>query len=167
MNIRFVEALMLSAVSMILKVSLLLAAVAIAQALLQRRTSAATRHQMWSLTVAGLLILPLLSAGLPRWDVAVLPATATPPEVVSGFHPTSLGAGSRTVTGHISREPGAVRLEPDTADANGLLEVAPDAESAPEASAAIHIPWTMAMTTVYLTGTLLLFVRLAVEHIAI
>ncbi len=51
---------------------LMLAAVA-ATALL-RRSSAALRHRVWSLTFAALLLLPGLSAALPEWRLAVLPA---------------------------------------------------------------------------------------------
>jgi len=38
---------------------------------LLRRASAATRHGIWSLALAGLFLLPLLSVGLPSWLVPV------------------------------------------------------------------------------------------------
>ena len=41
-------------------------------ALAARRASAATRHLIWTFALAGALVLPLLSAVLPR--VAALPA---------------------------------------------------------------------------------------------
>ena len=34
-----------------------------------RRTSAASRHAVWMLAMAGLLLLPLLSTTLPEWRV--------------------------------------------------------------------------------------------------
>lgn len=40
-----------------------------------RRASAASRHLIGVLGMVGLVILPLLSAGLPRWRVAMLPAS--------------------------------------------------------------------------------------------
>ena len=55
---------------------LLLAAWALTLAM--RRASAATRHLVWLLTFAGLLLLPLLSLTLPPRPVAVLPAA--PPD---------------------------------------------------------------------------------------
>jgi beta-lactamase regulating signal transducer with metallopeptidase domain len=42
-----------------------------------RRSSAAARHLVWLVAIAAMLVLPLLSASLPAWRVALLP----PPEV--------------------------------------------------------------------------------------
>jgi beta-lactamase regulating signal transducer with metallopeptidase domain len=55
-----------------LKGFVLLAVIALL-ALAMRQTSAARRHLVWLLGVVGLLILPLLSAALPAWQVHVLP----------------------------------------------------------------------------------------------
>ena len=38
-----------------------------------RRASAATRHLLWSLSLLGLLTLPVLTYGLPTWRVSILP----------------------------------------------------------------------------------------------
>jgi beta-lactamase regulating signal transducer with metallopeptidase domain len=42
---------------------------ALAVAFLLRHRAAATRHLVWGVTLTGVLLLPLLSATLPRWDV--------------------------------------------------------------------------------------------------
>src|SRR6185436_5526216 len=62
MSMPFVAAEMTTAVWAIVKVSVLMAAAALAHALPRRRTSAATRHMVWTLGIVGLLLLPLLSA---------------------------------------------------------------------------------------------------------
>src|SRR5690349_14122734 len=56
---------------------------------LVRRASAALVHRLWSLTLLGLLLLPLLSLALPAWRLPLLPGTSGPPEPVM---PTSLVA---------------------------------------------------------------------------
>lgn len=42
-----------------------------------RRASASTRHLLWTLALAGLLFLPLLSTVLPAWHAPVLPASVS------------------------------------------------------------------------------------------
>jgi len=69
-----------------------------AAVLFLRRASAATRHLAWTLGLAGTLLLPALSLGLPRWEVplvrlatdepATIAASATPPVRVPGPHAT-------------------------------------------------------------------------------
>lgn len=54
------------------RASALLAIAAIAQTLLRRRASAATRHLVWTLAIVSILMLPAVSALLPRWDTAVV-----------------------------------------------------------------------------------------------
>jgi len=46
-----------------------------------RRASAATRHWVWSLALAGLLVLPVLSLTLPSWRIGLLPSLADKSEV--------------------------------------------------------------------------------------
>jgi len=79
MSVLFIEAAF--------KTSFLLAAAAATNALLSRRTSAASRHLVWTLAVVGLLLLPILSAALPRWEIpvriAIPAAPATAPALQS------------------------------------------------------------------------------------
>jgi beta-lactamase regulating signal transducer with metallopeptidase domain len=60
-----------------LKASLILLA-AFGVTRLMRRASAAARHLVWTLALAGVLVLPLLGAVLPAWHVRALPELATP-----------------------------------------------------------------------------------------
>ena len=60
-----------------IRASVLVAAVAAALRL--HRGSAATRHYVWTLALASLLLLPALSLALPRWEIPVLPAADDEP----------------------------------------------------------------------------------------
>ena len=71
-----------AALSVVVKASVLLSLAAIAQLALRRRASAATRHAIWIVTLAGVLILPVLMSVLPSWPVIVRTtsvASAPPP----------------------------------------------------------------------------------------
>jgi beta-lactamase regulating signal transducer with metallopeptidase domain len=64
--------------TLLLKASVILLVAAASQLALRRRASAAMRHGLWTLAIAALLALPLLSASLPALAVAV-PAWSTEP----------------------------------------------------------------------------------------
>ena len=65
---------------------------------LMRRGSAAARHLVWTLALAGVLILPLLGAVLPAWRVRALPevAAAVPSSPVSPTVSFAFKANERT-----------------------------------------------------------------------
>ena len=52
---------------------LLLLLIAAGATLLLRRSSAALRHMVWTLSVAGLILVPTLSIALPQFHVPLLP----------------------------------------------------------------------------------------------
>lgn len=62
---------------MAIKGVLLLSVAGVASAML-RRYGAAVRHLVWSLALAGLVVLPVLSLALPKLQVAILPTWAEP-----------------------------------------------------------------------------------------
>jgi len=66
-----VDPAMSAVLSIVLKASLLFAAVGLLQALLRRRASAASRHFVLTLGVVGALALPMLAATVPAWPVVV------------------------------------------------------------------------------------------------
>jgi beta-lactamase regulating signal transducer with metallopeptidase domain len=90
---------------MTIKASALLAIAFVVQAVIHRRASAATRHLVWTLSVAAVLLLPVLSLTLPQWPVMTLVGTAAArvdpgPEMVDvvADEPSaggSLGPGTR------------------------------------------------------------------------
>ena len=74
--------------------SALILGIAAMTALVLRRAAAASRHLVWSLALASLLVLPLLSVALPAWQWPVFPdeflaheslsATTTPSTAAAG-----------------------------------------------------------------------------------
>src|SRR5688572_28996652 len=55
----------------IAKATLLFAAAGIASFMLRRR-SAAARHMIWTLALVSVLVLPVLSIALPRWQLPIV-----------------------------------------------------------------------------------------------
>ena len=50
---------------------------------LLKQASAAARHFVWVLAIAGVLALPLLTMGLPVWKIAILPSDSPAPSVAA------------------------------------------------------------------------------------
>jgi beta-lactamase regulating signal transducer with metallopeptidase domain len=76
----FADGVSMPLLTLALKASALLGLTALTMLLIGRRASAATRHWAWSMAVASLLALPVLSLSLPAWSVAVpVAAPVTPP----------------------------------------------------------------------------------------
>ena len=78
-----------------LKGTLLMAAAATV-ALGIRSATAATRHMLWSFTLAAMLVIPALVAVLPRWQIGILPAptselpvAAVNPAIQQRFRPAT------------------------------------------------------------------------------
>jgi len=66
----------------VIKASILFAATALVQIVLGRRASAATRHGIWMLCLACLIVLPVIATALPEWPIAIY-VTSNPPDAVS------------------------------------------------------------------------------------
>jgi beta-lactamase regulating signal transducer with metallopeptidase domain len=64
------------AIELVIKATIVLCASG-ALAMILRRATAATRHGLWLSALVAVLILPAAVASLPRWWVAVLPASET------------------------------------------------------------------------------------------
>jgi beta-lactamase regulating signal transducer with metallopeptidase domain len=136
---------------MILKVSLLLTAAAIAQALLGRRRSAAARHLVWTLAVGGVLLLPMLSAVMPRWDAVRLPGATVAEGMALG---ESTGRADMT----------------QPVPAGGVQDAAPPAvvmrvEPGPAPSTASRVSRGTALLAFYGAGVVLLVIRLVFERL--
>ena len=87
------------ALDIIVRASALLAAAALADLVLRRPASAATRHLVWTLAIGALLALPIASSVLPEWTVPV--------PLAQPFSPFD-GAQGRRQTRHV-RQRGRAR----------------------------------------------------------
>jgi beta-lactamase regulating signal transducer with metallopeptidase domain len=123
----------------VLKASCIMGAAAIVSALRYRRSSASFRHLVWTLAAAGLLALPVLSAGLPGWQVA-MPAAFAPDAAI-------------------------VVPTPDTSEIVDLATVPADAVEAMANPTVERRAWlAAALPIVYLAGVILLLLRLVYER---
>ncbi|HZE89943.1 MAG TPA: M56 family metallopeptidase, partial [Verrucomicrobiae bacterium] len=108
--------------SLILDVTALIALAALAAAAL-RRSSAATRHFVWALALAGALALTLAVPFSPRFDVPVpWPAGAAPQTAALAIAPAASSAGLIAHAAHAPTPAAATRTsEPSTPSGAGLL----------------------------------------------
>jgi beta-lactamase regulating signal transducer with metallopeptidase domain len=155
MTIPDVDASTLTAIWMILKVSVVVAAAAIADLLIRRRTSAATRHLMWTLALIGLLLLPALSLVLPGWDVGIR-WTAT----------QARDARPIADVPHAAETLGRVRgLDATTPARRSPLESdSPAFQSGATVPIFARMPWGSVLLAVYAAGVLLLLIRLMAQR---
>ena len=151
MSIPFIDWTMATALWVMLKVSLVVAGAAIACTLQPRRRSAASRHMVWTLGIAGLLLLPIVSAVVPSWDasyVVTSPAGHLLP--LNGQAPAA-----------------AVAPAPAADSQGGSRVVATMIASPPDAPAARGTAWASVLPVLYAVGTMVLLIRLGSEHLAL
>jgi beta-lactamase regulating signal transducer with metallopeptidase domain len=134
-------------IAIVFKGSILMGATAALVALMGR-ASAATRHAVWSLAIAGLLLLPVFSASVPSWEIAVpLARTERRAWTDSSRDATTLLANSRSRTGS---EPAGARVTTRT----------------PSAPPGREIPWAVLAAALYVLAVAFLLGRLVVQRSA-
>ncbi len=147
-------------VGLLAKSTLLLLLAALACRLL-RRSSAATRHLVWTAAVISVLLLPLISAALPKWNVAWGHTAATSPAAP----PAVLDLGT------VKSAPQSVVATSDFASsvptrADAVPASAADATEIPTPVSHRRIPavtaWGTFGLTLWLGGTLVSLAYLAV-----
>jgi beta-lactamase regulating signal transducer with metallopeptidase domain/ribosomal protein L7Ae-like RNA K-turn-binding protein len=134
-------------VALLVKATALVCVAATAQFLLRRRASAATRHGVWALTVAGLLLLPPLALTGPQWPVQIaVPASQA---AVARAQPTPSTPATASAA---------------TSARGDFASTATAATAVIDRAAAIS--WPAIALAVYVAGVLLLAVRLVADHLA-
>jgi beta-lactamase regulating signal transducer with metallopeptidase domain len=134
---------------LLIKASILVSAGTLVHWLVGRRVSASARHLALSLVVGGLLGLPLLTAALPSWEIAVPVATSA--------RAVAMERGDASNT--LPRAPVASAVEPAVPPA-ATMATAP----AP-APARTPITWSTAVVVLYAWGVLVLLTYLAAEQL--
>jgi len=154
MSTSFVDSAMSAALWITVKASVLLGVAAIVQALLYRRASASTRHLVWTLAIAGVLLLPMLSLALPGW--AVVTYTAAPK-----------GADRAAVVDLVEESRG---LASSSAPLQTIAEPAPSARPAVSsrlrgfAATADRFSWLIVIGSVYAAGVIVMLIQLATQR---
>jgi beta-lactamase regulating signal transducer with metallopeptidase domain len=140
-------------ITLVVKASLLMAAAAVANALMRGRTSAASRHLVWMLALVGVLSLPVFSAIVPAWGIAVDASVLTPsplPQTSRAIRETAVvqDANVKTTTAATLADPSA----------SAAIDV--EAAALPATPVRRDIPWTTIALAVYAAGVALLTLRL-------
>ncbi len=126
----------LPALDIMLKVTVVLAAAAVATMALAR-ASAASRHLVWTLALVSALLLPVLSLALPRWQLPIV-RLAAPVSADLTASDRDLGpTAAPSVAPRVHREPAAPDVRTNTVSA-----------AAPADTPVARSMWSMAPTTV-------------------
>ena len=150
-----------------------LLALAGAVALLLRRAPAATRHLAWTLSIAGLVALPLVAAALPAWRVPVLPTA--PRWTAPGVLPPAYAAAPAAAE---SPAPAETPASMSAADAAGTVapsvqaprswtETPSPAPAAPASLLPASVEIGRWLLAIWLAGALIVLGRLAIGLLAL
>jgi beta-lactamase regulating signal transducer with metallopeptidase domain len=133
--------------------------IAAALSSLLKQASAAARHFVWVLAIAGVLALPLLTMGLPVWQIAILPSDSPAPGVAAQLKPQA---------------PSKAQIEPRVAPSvfhhknggNGETDVANKSTFANSIETSItnqtRVEWPQLVLGIWLSVTLLIIIRLLI-----
>lgn len=146
------------------KATLLFLAAGFASFLLRRR-SAALRHMIWTLALASVLVLPVLSIALPRWEwnlVTIEKASSYQPPASSSQLPTSIGiVVSEIQPAASSHQPAAI----GGPHVNSHLAKSRSRETT--APSRYPLSWSTILLGAWLIGALLIIGRLVAGVIAV
>lgn len=133
-----------------------------------RRASAATRHLVWSASLVGTLLLPLMFLSLPPWDVswsrAAPPSPAVPHALMTASQTRTLPSPSTDAPVPGQATPLSVPRPQETAAPDGATAMLPKTPPKPRANR--PFPMTLVLTTasfsIWLMGLLFVFSQFAV-----
>jgi len=145
----------ISVADVVLKATLLFLSAGVASFVLRRR-SAALRHIVWTLALAGVLILPMLSMALPHWQVNLVTIESASHSVSSFQLPVSSSYAA-------DRQPPAPSLQRNR---SGAQPRGSDS-TAPAVPLRAPISWSALLLGVWMIGALLILIRLAAGVIAV
>ena len=134
----------------VLKATFLLAAAGVITTML-RRSSAASRHLVWTTALLAALALPVLSLALPRWQVPVIQVAATPP-------PADMTESQDSASRQM-----AARLFAQLS--NGAATTTPLAHE--DAGSASSVPWAAVAAALWLVGVTCVLGRLLIGFVAV
>src|SRR5262245_44784435 len=126
--------------------------IATALCLLLRRASAASRHLVWSLALAGLVALPVLSFELPAWHIPVLPMPANETGATVSAEPASFAYAAASTLSQSGSSKSAASIAQENrgaAKTESSIEIVP-----------ARLQWSQWALIVWLAGALLILARL-------
>lgn len=147
MSSLFPDTALETVIALLVKATAVMLAATVANAMARRRVSAAARHLLWTFTVVGLLLLPVLAVALPAWVLIPL----APPSNES----VQLGAPQDEILTASSTDPTLSTV------AAGPVAVAHTDPLSPGVS------WRGVLSGVYAAGVLLLLLQLEIQRRAI
>ena len=151
----------LFALDIIVRASALLAAATLGDLVLRRRSSAATRHLLWTLALGALLALPIASYVLPEWTVPI--------PIARQFAPSVAAWGQTPARGDLGSDPNAHplgRTRMDSMDSQWRKTGGSDPNPPARATALADWPRltaSAALSAVYAAGVVLLLARFFLE----
>jgi HEAT repeat protein/beta-lactamase regulating signal transducer with metallopeptidase domain len=150
----------ISVADLVLKATLLFLSAGVASFLLRRR-SAALRHVIWTLALAGVLVLPMLSMALPRWQLNLVTIEkAASFELPASSSPLPASRSLAAAPESLSPAPSIQR------NRSASQSRVPDSITPPVPSRA-PISWSALLLSAWMLGALLILTRLVAGVIAV
>jgi len=147
---------------LVVKATLLFLCAGVASFLLRRR-SAALRHIIWTLALAGVLVLPMLSIALPHWQLNLV-------TIESASHPVSsfqLPASTFEPTENQPRAADRQTMTPGLHRNRSDAQIPISGRQAFASPGRTPLSWSSVLLTVWLIGALLILTRLVAGVIAV